>query len=211
MKKTNTKMFVLCLFCGLVFLAVGFYFCSVGGEFRRNGVKTQAEIVRIDKKYEDGEEKASVFVKYTVKNTEYESLLNYYSDFLREGDTVPILYLRNNPKKITYTKNRAVLPIAFFTGAGICFAFSAIAVIGIVRNNKIDGKRKSGDGVTARVTLFDRRENVRVLGKNPVHIICEDANGNCYETRFLYDGRRMIGLGSSVVVYVNQKIRKNTS
>ena len=71
MKKSKKLLVFLCLISGV----------------------TQAEIVRIEKDYDtDGEEKITVYVKYTVENTTYTRKLDYYSFTLHEGDIITILY-----------------------------------------------------------------------------------------------------------------------
>ena len=91
MKKSKTKLFFICLVCGVIFLLVGIYLTSRTSEFKKNGKTTQAEIVLIEKNYDSkGREEISVYVKYTVQNTTYTRELDYYSDGLREGDMITI-------------------------------------------------------------------------------------------------------------------------
>ena len=72
MKKSKKLLVFLCLISGVIFLLAGFYLNSRTSEFKKNGIETQAEIVRIEKDYDtDGEEKITVYVKYTVENTTY--------------------------------------------------------------------------------------------------------------------------------------------
>lgn len=130
MKKSKKKLFLLSLISGLAFLCVGLFLSARTTEFNRNGIKTQAEVVLIEREYDaDHHEEISVYVKYTVSNTVYTRKLDYYASNLREGDTVTILYLPNDPSSITYAKTRFLPPAIFYAGAGVCFIFSVTALI----------------------------------------------------------------------------------
>ncbi len=116
--------------CTVVFLVVGFFMMAKKTEFKRNGVKTQAKIVRIQKDYDDdGEEKVKVYVKYTVGEKDYVEELDYYSIALKEGDVVSVYYLPSSPYKITYAKGGYFFPIAFMVASTVCLVFGVYNVI----------------------------------------------------------------------------------
>ena len=120
MKKSKKLLIFLCLISGVIFLLAGFYLTSRTSEFKKNGIETQAEIVLIEKDYDtDGEEKITVYVKYTVENTTYTRKLDYYSFTLHEGDIITILYLPDTPGKITYPKFNTVPQTLFFVGPSL--------------------------------------------------------------------------------------------
>ncbi len=184
---------------------VGIYLNSRTSEFKKNGIATQAEIVRIEKHYDSKDrEEIDVYVKYTVGNTTYTSKLDYYSDGLHEGDIIKILYLPDNPNKITYSKFNTVPQILFFAGAAICIVFSFVCLFTIVIN-KFNSNKLKGDRVIATVKQFDYNKNLRILEKHPASLVCVDSIGNYYKTRFLYDKQKIIEVGSQVVIYINKK------
>ncbi len=124
-----------------MFLLCGVYFTLGNAEFKKNGIKTKAEIVSIEKTYYSKDsEKTDVYVKYSVDDTIYTSRLDYYSDGLREGDIITILYLPDNPHKLTYPKFNAVPQTLFFAGAAICVVFSFVCLMKITIN-KFNGNK----------------------------------------------------------------------
>lgn len=135
MKKSKTILFFFCLICGIIFLLVGIYLTSRTSEFKENGITTQAEIILIENSYDSkGREEITVYVRYTVENTTYTRELDYYSDGLREGDMITILYLPNNPSKITYSKFNTIPQTLFYTGGGVCIISSVAFLVAIVIN-----------------------------------------------------------------------------
>lgn len=208
MKKSKTKLFFICLVCGVIFLLVGIYLTSRTSEFKKNGKTTQAEIVLIEKNYDSkGREEISVYVKYTVQNTTYTRELDYYSNGLREGDMITISYLPNNPSKITYSKFNTIPQTLFFVGGSICIICSIACLVAIVIN-KFNCNKSKGNRLIAIIKDFDYRQNLRVFGKHPASLVCVDSIGNYYKTRFLYDKQKMIAVGSFVVVYVDEENSK---
>ena len=93
MKKSKSNFSFVFWLSGIIFLLFGIYFNLNNAEFKRNGITTTAEIVAIEKYYDlDDEEEIDVYVQYTVGNTIYKTKLDYYSDFLSEGDIITIIY-----------------------------------------------------------------------------------------------------------------------
>lgn len=124
MKKSKTKLFFLYLVSGVIFLLVGVYLYLQTADFQKNGITTQAEIVLLEKNQDEKDkEEITVYVKYIVENTEYTGRLDYYSDLLREGDMVTILYLPDNPQKITYSKFNMLPQIFVFCRSGGLYRF----------------------------------------------------------------------------------------
>lgn len=146
--------------------------------------------------------------KRTVENTTYTRELDYYSDGLREGDMITILYLPNNPSKITYSKFNTIPQTLFFVGGSICIIFSIACLVAIVIN-KFNCNKLKGNRLIAKMEEFDYRQNLRVFGKHPARLVCVDSLGNYYKTRFLYDRQKMIDVGSRVAVCVDKKIQRN--
>lgn len=86
---------------GWIFITVGIIFCTVGGAgyvgqlFARKSM-CPAEAV-VTARYPGGTE-----VEYSANGRMYRSILNYSSDFLREGDTVMIYYQAGHPEKTAF-------------------------------------------------------------------------------------------------------------
>lgn len=178
--------------------------------FEREGIKTQAEIVRIEREYDANyKEEISVYVKYTVDNTTYTRELNYYASNFHEGDSITILYLPNNPASISYAKAQAVSPILFYVGAGICFAFAIFISITSITDNKLTRLKESGKMVTAVIKKFNCNKCIRVLGKYPATLICEDAFGNTYKRIFLCEYGCSFHIGDTIMVYIDNTNTKN--
>ena len=175
MKKSKTILFFFCLICGIIFLLVGIYLTSRTSEFKENGITTQAEIILIENSYDSkGREEITVYVRYTVENTTYTRKLDYYSDGLREGDMITILYLPNNPSKITYSKFNTIPQTLFYTGGSVCIIFSVAFLVAIVIN-KFNCNKLKGNRLIAIIKEFDYRQNLRIFGKYPARLVCVDS------------------------------------
>lgn len=143
MRRTDVGKTAMLLVCAVVFLVVGIFMMAKKTEFKRNGVKTQAEIVRIEKDYNnDGEENIKVYVKYAVGEREYTEELDYYSIALKEGDIVSVYYLPSSPSKISYAKGGYFFPIAFMVASVGCLGFGVYKVISpFISRRKVDGNQ----------------------------------------------------------------------
>lgn len=205
MRKSKKKLFLLLLISGIIFLCAGIFLSAKATKFERNGIKTQAEVVRIEREYDANyKEEISVYVKYTVGNTTYTRELDYYASGLYEGDIVTILYLPDDPASITYAKTQFLPPVLFYVGAGICLGFGVfVALSGVVGGGRLKRLKENGQKVTAIIKRFDYNRNTRVGGKHPATLTCADSFGNTYETKFLYEYGRHFNIGDTITVYVD--------
>jgi len=86
---------------GWIFITVGIIFCTVGGAgyagqlFVRKSM-CPAEAV-VTARYPGGTE-----VEYSANGQIYRSVLNYSSDFLREGDTLTVYYQADHPEETAF-------------------------------------------------------------------------------------------------------------
>lgn len=146
MKKSKKKLFLLLCISGTIFLLAGIFLSAKATQFEREGIRIQAEVVRIEWEYDANyKEEISVYVKYTVGNTTYTRKLDYYDSGMREGDIVTILYLANSPTSITYAKTRFLPPVLFYAGGGICLAVGAfVAVTGVIGAGKLKRLKSQG-------------------------------------------------------------------
>lgn len=124
MKKPKRKILLLLLPSAIIFLCAGIFLTVDAIKFQREGIKTQAEIVFIEQKdVNDENAEITVYVKYTVNNTEYTGKLNFYTSSFKVGSLVPIYYLQNNPSTISYARMQFFLPVLFFVSAVVCLGF----------------------------------------------------------------------------------------
>ena len=124
MKKPKRKILLLLLPSAIIFLCAGIFLTVDATKFQREGIKTQAEIVFIEQKdVNDENAEITVYVKYTVNNTEYTEKLNFYTSSFKVGSLVPIYYLQNNPSTISYARMQFFLPVLFFVSAVVCLGF----------------------------------------------------------------------------------------
>ena len=84
------RKIISCLFIilfGILFFVVGIFASKQSAEFERDGIETQAEIVRIE--YGDDE---TVYVQYTVGDTTYTNELDFYSFTMKIHNFSPHIY-----------------------------------------------------------------------------------------------------------------------
>ena len=139
MKTSKKKLLIILLISGIVFLFAGIFLSLRTTKFQRDGIKTQAEIVCIEKDYgNDHKEEISVYVQYTVGSTTYTEKLDYYASNLFVGKIVPIYYLPDNPSSISYAKAQFLPSVLFYVGAGICLGFAVFIIV----SNIVGGQAK---------------------------------------------------------------------
>ena len=91
----------------------------------QNYIETEAVVTRtelVEEAHTDAEGNNveatyNVYVKYTVNENEYETLLGELSGY-KEGESVKIFYNPENPKEITQTKSLIIPIIMIVAGLG---------------------------------------------------------------------------------------------
>lgn len=128
MERKKDKTWLLFLIAGAIFIAAGVILSVRTAKFNKNGVSVQAEIVRIERDDDSGEDDGyAVYVKYTAEGRQYTSRLDFYSFRMRVGDKITILYLPENPQTITYAKSYKFTPVCFVVGIVVlCFAIKNV-------------------------------------------------------------------------------------
>lgn len=203
----NIRKIISCLFIvlfGVLFFVVGIFASKQSAEFKRDGIETQAEIVRIE--YGDDE---TVYVQYTVGDNEYINELDFYSFTMKEGDIVNILYLPNNPNRITNLSTLKVPQTIFWVMGGIVVGLGVLLIV-LDAKKKIQLKilKERGYLVTAVIKRFDINKYSRVWGEHPAIIECEDSVGNIYKKKFLCFRKASINVGDTITVYVDRQNEK---
>lgn len=201
------RKIISCLFIilfGVLFFVVGIFASKQSAEFERDGIETQAEIVRIE--YGDDE---TVYVQYTVGDTTYTNELDFYSFTMKEGDIVNILYLLDNPNRITNLSTLKVPQTIFYVIGGI---FAGLGILLLVldakKKSQFNRLKQSGYIVAAVITRFDVNKYSRVYGEHPAIIECKDSVGNIYKKKFLCGRREFFAVGDSITVYVDRQNEK---
>ena len=208
MKKLKKMgLFLFLVVFGVVFISAGIWLTKTSLAFKREGVLTQATIIRIDVDYGDDDEiDATVYVEYTVDGTTYVQRLGYYSSSLSVGDIVPIYYMPNKPTSITYGKAMFVAPFLFCFFGFITISLGVFFVgSSAINKGKLKRLKECGQETVAVIKSFNYSENTYILGKHPAEIVCEDAYGNSYKAKFLYAFDMAVNLGDSISVYTDYK------
>ena len=151
MKQMTKKNAILIFVAGVLFLTVAVFAWIKTVTFRGEGVHADAVIVGIETDYFGDDEDHEVTVRFTTENgEEIEGELDAYKSGFREGKTVPVLYLPDDPQTFTYEKNGLLLPL-IFGGAGVFLL--AVGICGFFRRD-----RRPDDGTDYRDGSPDEAE-----------------------------------------------------
>lgn len=124
--KTIKACTFICLIMGISFLiACIFIFINVHN-FVKNGEETTATIISITISGSGDDERHIVEVEYFVNDIKYINSIGYYDSRMMEGQSIPIIFLPNNPNQIIYGDNE-YLPFWMFFGVG-----ASSSIIGLV-------------------------------------------------------------------------------
>ena len=205
MKKSKNGLAIFIVVFGAILVAAAAFVAIRSSVYRKNGIETVATITRIEHETDsDGDDNASVYVSYTVNGENYEGKLDYYSSFMRVGNTVKIFYMPDDPQDmISAGSNVAFVTIMIAFGI-ICIGLgTACVAVPAAQKRRLNRLKKNGRKVNARVKEFDCPGKTRVMGKNIARLVCVDPDGNRYETRFLYDTQRYFDIETPGAVYVD--------
>ena len=129
-KKRN---YLVMLFC-IMFFIVGigsiigsFFIYSNTDNFIKNGILVDAKIYSIEYHGKDEDASYVCYVEYTIDGTLYQNQLDRYNSNMREGQTIQIRYLPNNPNKIAYAKNEYIGFWASLIGGIVAVLISAFS------------------------------------------------------------------------------------
>ena len=187
----------------LLTLLVSVLAVTISSKERKNYLPTTATITEVD----DGSRK--VYISYEVDGKEYKNI-NYgnYTPYFKEGETLEILYSRDNPKWVLSKTN-----------SGLIFLFVSIALTGcsltvliyyfIVREKKRENLINNGDKKLAKITKvyvsgFGRRNRInhkRVPYAD--YLLCE-ADGRTFKSApFILEGQELEG--KEITVYISKE------
>ena len=205
MKKSKNGLAIFIAVFGVILVAAAAFIAIRSSVYRKNGIETVATITRIERKTDsDGDDNASVYVSYTVDGENYEGKLDYYSSFMRVGNTVKIFYMPDDPQDMISAGSNVVLVTIMIAFGIICIGLgTAYVAVPAAKKRRLNRLKTNGRRVDARVKEFDCPKKTRVMGKNIARLVCVDPDGNRYETRFLYDNQRYFDIETPVAVYVD--------
>lgn len=205
MKKSKKGLAIFIAVFGVILVVAAAFIAIRSSVYRKNGIETIATITRIEHETDsDGDDNASVYVSYTVNGENYEGKLDYYSSFMRVGNTVKIFYMPDDPQDMISAGSNVVLVTIMIAFGIICIGLGTTCVaVPAAKKRRLNRLKKTGRKVNARVKEFDCSGKTRVMGKNIARLVCVDPDGNRYETRFLYDNQRYFDIETPVAVYVD--------
>ena len=202
MKKS--KIHLVFLVCGILFLAVGVVALIRGIDSKTDTATTDAEIIDI---YHSSSSDDSVYVKvsFTVDGVVYSGTLDTYVAGMKVGQIVPIRYKIADPNNFFYAKFTFLPTIICFL-VGISFVSGAIVIIIVRAKNsaKFNALKKNGYKSYAKIVGVTVQNNVRVLEKNPVTITCSDDFGKTFSQKFLSSRGYNYTIGDMITVYVDR-------
>ena len=202
MKKS--KIHLVFLVCGILFLAVGVVALIRGIDSKTDTATTDAEIVDISRS--SGEDDSFyVKVSFTVDGVVYSCTLDTYVTGMKVGQIVPIRYKIADPNNFFYAKFTFLPTIICFL-VGISFVSGSVVIIVIRAKNsaKFNALKKDGYKSYAKIVGVSVQNNVRVLEQNPVTITCSDDFGKTFSQKFLSSRGYNYTIGDVITVYVDR-------
>lgn len=163
-KRKENLVWSIFLIIGLVFLSIAVILNTMFSEFRNNGGKTEALIYNINN--------GNVIVEYKVSGHVYKEVLNYYSDSMREGDSITIYYDLDNPANI---KSAEMFIIVYVMGGlGGLFALLGFIFIIIIHQKSLSNKKLKETGMIIQADIDKVSMNFayRINNSHPYNIIC---------------------------------------
>lgn len=202
MKKS--KIHLVFLVCGILFLAVGVVALIRGIDSKTDTASADAEIVDISRS--SGEDDSFyVKVSFTVDGVEYSGTLDTYVTGMKVGQIVPIRYKIADPNNFFYAKFTFLPTIICFL-VGISFVSGSVVIIIVRAKNsaKFNALKKDGYKSYAKIVSVNVQNHVRVLEQNPVTITCSDDFGKTFSQKFLSSRGYNYTIGDQITVYVDR-------
>ncbi len=201
--KSDKKFIVLASITALVFIAVGIFLLVRNIDYKTNGIKTYAVITRIETDYSPTDETTNhyVYVRFEAEGKIIEGELGAYTSSMREGQTVPVRYMPNNPENFVYGKAMFLPSVLCFIAGGVLIAFLIIPIKTAVTKSKLEKLKTIGRKTEATIDESTIKSNTRILGKTPVTIVCSDENGQTFTAKFYTDAPENFRAGAKVTFY----------
>ena len=216
------KIITIMMIVGIGFTAAGITVGLVGAkeknEFNENGIPVNARIQRLEeytRKTTDGEttKDYEVYVSFVTKdNEEIITRLNYYGSTMRVGQSLEILYHKDDPYYIYIDKISNLSIILFFvfgcSGLGLTTG-AVIMIIKQILNKKMQKRlRASGRVIRASITGITEITSISVNGVHP-QVLEAEFNGTKYRSRYLTNKEiQNMRMDGTVDVYVDRENEK---
>lgn len=167
MKKSKKGLAIFIVVFGVILVAAAAFIAIRSSVYKKNGIETVATITRIEHETDsDGDDNASVYVSYTANGENYEGKLDYYSSFMRVGNTVKIFYMPDDPQDMISAGSNVVLVTIMIAFGIICIGLGTTCVaVPAAKKRRLNRLKKNGRKVNARVKEFDCSGKTRVMGK----------------------------------------------
>ena len=201
--KSDKKLIVLASISALVFIAVGIFLLVRNIDYKSNGVKTYAVITKIETDYSPTDESTNhyVYVRFEAEGKIIEGKLDVYTSSMREGQTVPVRYMPDNPENFIYGKAMFLPSVLFFIAGGVLIAFLIIPIKNIIKKSKLEKLKSTGQKTETTIDESTIKSNTRILGKTPVRIVCSDENGQTFTAKFYTNAPEKFRAGTKVTFY----------
>lgn len=198
--KRGRLIALLSVLIGILFLGIAVFLSARSSEFRTRGIEAQAVITRIERTSDSTE----VYVSYTADGKNYSGRLDTYVAGMETGDSVPILYLPENPSKITYARFTRLPSVVFGVVGALILGLGLFGALwGPLKNLRLERMKKRGKEISAVISDFKRSENVRIFGKAPASLICADSFGNIYKAGIFAGRGEHFVPGEKISVYID--------
>lgn len=203
MNKKNLKYVFVVLLAGVIaFLAAGMTSLIREENYVKNGVKADAVIKEIKRDVSSDEDNViyNVFVEFKVDSVKHTGKLDVYESGMKEDATVTVYYMPDNPDDFSYGKVNYTFSAGCFVAAGVFGVFElGIIVYAIVCAAKKARKSKKTI-VSAKIESCTVTDND---GKFSVKLVCVDAGGNAYKTKFVSEESPRFIKGEDINVSVS--------
>ena len=205
--KSDKKYIVLASISALVVIAVGIFLLVRNIDYKSNGVKTYAVITKIETIHSRTDESTNhyVYVRFEAEGKIIEGKLDVYTSSMREGQTVPVRYMPDNPKNFVYGKAMFLPSVLFFIAGAVLIVFLIIAIKNVIKESKLGKLKSTGQKTETTIDESTIKSNTRILGKTPVRIVCSDENGQTFTAKFYTDVPENFRAGAKVTFYRDGK------
>lgn len=206
MKESNNKRtFCFLLLFSIIFIAVATVVTVKNIVYSKQGVKTQATIIKIEKNYNnyaDDDVTYNVYVEFFVGEEKFTGKLDTYVSSMKKGKKVPIYYMPDNPNDFTYAGQPLLLPAILYGVGAITLSIALAFPISAAKKKNLEKFKKDATTIKARITDVDFNDLLSVMGKHKLKIKCSDDCGTEYSaSQYVTNGTNAF-IGKEITVYL---------
>ena len=111
----------------------------------------------------------------------------------------------DNPRNFTYAKGMFLVPVLLYIMSAVMLLFIIPPIKDLRKKSKLGKFKVSGQKIIATIDEVTVKNNVRILQKSPVTVICSDENGITYRSKFLSPYPRKYFAGANITVYTKDR------